>query len=524
MTALAGLTRDAAQYERDIIQHSFGVTMGLADRVQSFEGDGTRCDTALANFVAGQERLITIGVLDAAGYMWCASNGQRMDFGGDPLWPQRVANPVPMVNVVANGRVSKRPVVTILQPLFDEGAFAGYIFASIPHEDVYLPPEALEENDLSFITFTAEGQVMSVGGSGVNEVAALLPEGQELAELVGNGTVVFSADVPSGAHRIFAVSPIVHDTVYVLGSWNPEPRGMTFLPATISAQLFPIIMWITSLGVAFAAVHRLVIRHIKRLQKTMRNFASSRRLPSANTDPELVSEIEEILETFRITAQTVLAEEAELEQLVHDKNVLLKEVHHRVKNNLQLISSIMNMQLRQMKSSEAKAVVLRLQERVLGLATIHRNLYRTENLSKVQARDLLSDIVNQLLAMAEGPAARVRVERDFVDVPLYPDQAVPLSLLVAEAVTNALKYMDQTDDDAWIRLNLAQLDNQDLEICICNSRGESAGEVSSKGTGLGMSLMRAFAVQLGGDLVIEDGAEIYAVRVRFKPQAFIPGD
>lgn len=112
----------------------------------------------------------------------------------------------------------------------------------------------------------------------------------------------------------------------------------------------------------------------------------------------------------------------------------------------------MNMQVRQVKSPEAKAVVQRLQDRVLGLAMIHRNLYRTETLSQVRAAPMLADLTDQILAVGRENQGSLRLERHLDDVTLYPDQAVPLSLLVAEAVTNALKYVGHDgagDGFAW---------------------------------------------------------------------------
>ena len=117
------------------------------------------------------------------------------------------------------------------------------------------------------------------------------------------------------------------------------------------------------------------------------------------------------------------------------KDATIREIHHRVKNNLQLIASIMNMQMRQTRTAEAKGVLRGVQERIMSLATIHKSLYQTTGLSDIRANELLADIIRQTLRMATGPGKRINVSTDFDAISLTPDQAVPLSLLLTEAMT-----------------------------------------------------------------------------------------
>jgi hypothetical protein len=100
--------------------------------------------------------------------------------------------------------------------------------------------------------------------------------------------------------------------------------------------------------------------------------------------------------------------------------VLLREVHHRVKNNLQLIASIMNMQMRRAKSPETKALMKGLQERVMSLATVHKELYQTTGLADVRADELLGDLVRQIVGMASAPGGLFRIETTSRPIPLAP--------------------------------------------------------------------------------------------------------
>ena len=207
---------------------------------------------------------------------------------------------------------------------------------------------------------------------------------------------------------------------------------------------------------------------------------------------------------FERMMESVLHDEAELEDMVHQKEVLLREVHHRVKNNLQLIASIINMQIRKARNPETKALLKGLQDRVMSLATIHRELYQTTGLTDIRVDELLQSIVTQILRMAGKPGEPLAVETDLEDIRLTPDQAVPLSLLVTEALTNALKYASALPGkQPKLRVRLYRIGDSRAGIEISNSALQSGPKPDAMldgvedGSGLGDALMRAFAGQLG---------------------------
>lgn len=515
--ALASFTRDAAVAEREIVQRAFGMAIGLEPFARATWDSEAACAEGLADLIQDQEIAVTAGFIRPDGDMWCASTGGQYDFSDYPGWTDTVAAREPAVNVNPRAPVSKRPVVTVSQPFFRNGEFSGFVFVSVPHENLAFGRQIAEGGGFTVVTFTAAGEILTAMGQQEANPADVLPVSRSLEELGSSSSVQFRDTSVSGERRSYSVSPILDGTVYALGTWVPTPYRTTG-PISIRPEFFPMIMWITSLGVAFATVYRLVIRHLSKLRRQMRAFAQTRRLPETSNDRDVSGEIRELQQSFADMAETVLHDEAEMEQLVHDKNVLLKEVHHRVKNNLQLISSIMNMQMRELKSREAKAAVRRLQERVLGLATIHRNLYRTENLSKVNAPQMLTELTDQILALADAGKGSFDVDRKFADINLYPDQAVPLSLLVAEATTNAMKYVG-LGNDRWVRMRLVVVDETQILLEITNSKPEASSDLDAEtmdqGTGLGTNLMRAFALQLGGQLDFDDQPDHFTVRVKF---------
>ncbi|WP_051150468.1 sensor histidine kinase [Rubellimicrobium thermophilum] len=279
------------------------------------------------------------------------------------------------------------------------------------------------------------------------------------------------------------------------------------------------LMWAGSLVVAWWAAERLVTRHMRTLVRAIGEFASGHRSVAPLEMEGAPREIVEVARAFRRMTDTILHDEAELENTLHQKEVLLREVHHRVKNNLQLIASIMNMQMRRARSPETRILMQGLQERVMSLATVHKELYQTSGQTDVRADELLGDITRQILAMAAGPGRSFRVETEFAPVHLVPEQAVPLALLHTEAMTNAIKHAaPDAGGTPWLRLVFREGGGSgEAELEIANSAAAGTEETApdAEVPGLGRQLIAAFAAQLGGTVAEEAGPDRHTLRVRF---------
>jgi two-component sensor histidine kinase len=209
-----------------------------------------------------------------------------------------------------------------------------------------------------------------------------------------------------------------------MGIWTPEQAGQG-ADAERAPLLFPLLMWATSLRVAFWAIHRLVIRRVTELVARMRRFGRDRGLPDRPPAFGTPFELREIDQAFRQMGDSILQDEARMENAFRERGVLLREVHHRVKNNLQLISSIISMQLRRMPEPQMRAILRRLQDRVLTLASIYRSLYTSPDMGDVNAAPVIRAIIEQELRASEG---RVEATLDIEDLVLDPDKVVPAGL------------------------------------------------------------------------------------------------
>ena len=518
---LLALTERAALAERQQIQRALGTAQALAGTIGALL-NADRCDATLARLVDTAPRYSYAGYVRPTGEMVCSSDGERFDFSEFPGFEDAIADPRPNVQVNREAPLSKESVVIASYPV-SAGDGGGFAFVSLPHQRLGagdLPPDIASSVEL--ITFNAEGEVLS-SSQGLEGAEKRLPPPRVLRSFIGRPADVITGTDGLGRRRAFAVVPILRGTVHAVGSWDDAATLGASFGQAVPAWVFPILMWLMGLVVAYVAVHRLVIRHMRELRRQMREFAEHRRLPEEGLAPGAPAEIADMAATFAAMAERILREDAETEDRLHEQKVLLREVHHRVKNNLQLISSIINMQMRQIDSAEARHVLRRVQDRVLGLATIHRNLYQTDA-GTIRADVVLREIVSQLALMGAQPEGDTRIEAELEPLELYPDQAVPLSLLVTEATTNAVKYVGRPKGGGtpWIEVSLRVEGDGAAAITIANSKGDPLAPPprGEDGSGLGSQLIRAFAMQLDAAPRIEETGEAYRIVIRFMPMGF----
>lgn len=187
-----------------------------------------------------------------------------------------------------------------------------------------------------------------------------------------------------------------------------------------------------------------------------------------------------------------------------EKDLLLKEVHHRVKNNLQMVSSLLNLQAKTVRSSKVKQILTDGMDRIKSMALVHQRLYERGKYTEVDFNNYITQVIQHLLlSYKTSSQAKLNIKsKEFIDI----DRAITLGLLVNEIVTNALKHNKQ-HDDLVITLNLSKTtDDQYLLSVSDNGIGFNSNEVKKEKT-LGLRLIEILSKQLDGDLSIKNTAE-----------------
>ncbi len=516
LRAVSGITR--------LIQQAEAQSNLLSDLVPSVMNDDAACSALMRQAKAANPHASFVGFTRLDGVMRCSSDGRIADLSASPRFHFVAEQDDLAYTVAESGAVSGTSVLTISYPVRDAaGARIGFVSISLPHQGLDGLEKASRMNPvdhdkpLVILTFDKSGKVLTAS-DGLENAESQIPALRDLSGFNGRQAVSFMATSRGGERRIYSVVDLIPEQLYALGSWPAKAVPVVSPITQLPPILFPALMWAASLFVAYFAMQKMVIGHVKRLSRALRSFASGNRIVAELDVDGAPREIRDLAENYAKMTETILHDEAELEDTIHHKEVLLREVHHRVKNNLQLIASIINMQVRRARTPEAKAMMKGLQERVISLATVHRGLYMTSGLTDIDANELIRDIARQLMRATTGPDRQIATEIHIDDIRLTPDQAVPLSLLLTEAMTNAVKYASADSATPRLSVTLEQCAPMRARLSIRNTvatsgpRSESADEASS---GLGSQLLNAFVQQIGGTLSLHDSAGTYAVIVEF---------
>ncbi|HEY2734428.1 MAG TPA: sensor histidine kinase, partial [Polyangiales bacterium] len=195
---------------------------------------------------------------------------------------------------------------------------------------------------------------------------------------------------------------------------------------------------------------------------------------------------------------------SELQDMLSEKEVLLKEIHHRVKNNLQVISSMLNLQAMHIEDATVQSILNESRMRVQSIALVHEKLYESQDLSRVDFANYLHTLVNTTM-QAQGGSERniaTRIEAQTLRLPV--GAAIPCGLIANELVTNSLKHAFRGRDQGtiFVRLSCRDADWVTLEVGD-DGVGLPKDLDLRRVTSLGLDLVYTFAEQLGAEVGVE---------------------
>jgi PAS domain S-box-containing protein len=162
------------------------------------------------------------------------------------------------------------------------------------------------------------------------------------------------------------------------------------------------------------------------------------------------------------------AEEKVLQSLA-EKESLLMEIYHRTKNNMQVISSFLNLQAAQINDAKVNTLVRSVSSRILAMSLVHEKLYRSKNLSRINIREYIEDLVALMMSYHNFPDGKVTVLYDIEEVNFVIDTAIPLGLVIQEIVTNSLKHAFPGDREGVISIKLSRDSNGSVVLTIIDN-------------------------------------------------------
>ncbi|WP_312406337.1 histidine kinase dimerization/phosphoacceptor domain -containing protein, partial [Brevundimonas sp.] len=402
------------------------------------------------------------------------------------------------------------------------GRFDGAMVAVIPLSALQpdLDDPALPSGSQAALTDGA-GRVLTASEAGVFRLSG----GDDLAGWVSRaraeGSAVFEARDARGERRDYAGAALAGGDLYALLSAPSQGLLSWARLNPIGTLLLPLGAWLTAFAAVMLLSERIFIRWLDYLERVAAIYARGRFSVRPLQAMNAPAEIRTMAKTLDEMAEAITVRDRELTDALAEKDALMREIHHRVKNNLQIISSLLSMQQRALTDAPAKAALGDTRQRIAALALIYRTLYQSTDIRHADAREFLNELVGQLIASeaGRGPVVISSVDADSLHVD--PDKLAPLALWLVEAVTNAQKHAFALNGgELKVRFRV-QGDTSVLEV-EDNGPGAPAGAE----VGVGRTLMSAFAKQLRGEteFVAAPGGGTIARMTFATPEALIPVD
>lgn len=308
---------------------------------------------------------------------------------------------------------------------------------------------------------------------------------------------VFMKNLPAGAFMKDAAGRVVYANDYLvkLFGWGNILGRLTreLLPADLAESMEE--------GDRKALAHGplLIKERVRDSTRSERVFQTAKFPIARQGQPPIVGGI-----TVDIT-ELESAQQA-LRSSLEEKESLLKEVHHRVKNNLQVISSLVNLQLRKVKNEDVRAFLRDTQNRIRSMAMLHEILYRSGSVADVHFPLYLKRLCDHLACSFGSGARNVRLRHEISDVPLGPDQAITAGLIVNELVTNAIKHAFPSGQEGDVLVELRAPDNDSLLLRVAdNGVGLPSDTRLETAESLGLLLVVSLIRQLNGRLSLGSG-------------------
>lgn len=457
------------------------------------ESIGFQCAPRLQDVMARVPGYANLIRFDSIGRVACAAAGAPEDLGRrQQPWFQALATGTPLVVTSDTGGVAyaREPaLLASVRAQDDQGHFTGALTAVITlaslrptKTDNSLPAES----DVAITD--SQGQYLS------STTPTAFPESIK-GRLGGRARTqsIYWFDVDrTGLPRVFTSAPLIGTHYLILSAPSQGLANWIWLNP-ISALLLPILAFTLTLAAVWAVAERGMVRWIAYLRRIALIYGRGRYGVHPVRAQAAAPEIRDLAEALDAMAGALAARDVALKAMLAQKDLLMREIHHRVRNNLQVISSLLSLQQRALTDPAARAAVSDTRQRITALALIYRALYQGDELHRVDLGEFLEELIAQLVASDTGPAGVIETRMTLEPLEIDPDRLAPLALFAVEAIAEAKKR--GLGAGGLIRVNLSTIDAR-TQLDIFDSGGD--GRVAA-GDAVGRTLMKGFARQLHGE-------------------------
>jgi two-component sensor histidine kinase len=486
--ATAGRERDPI-----IIAERTLVTLSQNREVRAM---GKGCKAGLAAGLVGNPTLLNFARSDAQGKVSCSITPFEpgLSFAGEHWWKSGITRPTFTISAPVIGSITKRQVLVGMLPIAGaDDRNDGAVTVAIDYSWLRKSVATQDRIDKSIVAVVlADGKILMTNDR------LILPVFNP-TDAIGR---VAEATAPDGNVWLYSAAPLYGRELYIIhGAPRQELLATAQAQVRINLVLPLIAILLTSLAIWYAT-NRLVISWLDSLRTLAGEYATGNYEGDAKRFSKAPLEIAALGESLHLMARAVEQRDQDLQEALAVKTNLTLEIHHRVKNNLQIVSSLLNLQARRVSDPVAKAALDQTRARIGALAQIHRLLYEDSSDSEngvVDIAPLLTQLCVQLRVLHRHQAG-IDLVSDVSRCAAPVDTAVPLSLFAVEVITNAYRHGFDGISGGTITLSYSVLGN-DARLQVSDN-GTGFDELNTA-TSMGNQLMKGFADQLRGVLDVK---------------------
>jgi two-component sensor histidine kinase len=463
---------------------------------QDVRGISDRCDTALRASLNNYPPITNIARTDAQGMVRCSAIPfvGEVNLANEPWWQRGVkARGMTITKSPIYGPIAKRNVLFLILPLRTAtGQPDGTLTAAIDVD--YLRQGLLKVspgNDGALAIVTRDGNIVASGSRPIT----FEPNMNARQDLP------IEADGRDGTTWMYSLHKLYSSDLFVVYAEPREHLMAAAISQVRASILLPLISILLASVAIWVGTNRLALIWLRELRGVSARFAKGDFTDDRRRFERAPEEIAAFSEDLHSMADVIDRRNSDLTQALEAKGLLTREVHHRVKNNLQIINSLLTLQSGRVRESAAKAALAQTRARISALALIHRLLYEQDNgyeRGEVAIDNLMTELCTQLRSASRSvPSVELNCRASNFPVPI--DYAVPLTLFVVEAVTNAFRHAFPAGTRGVVVLEFHLAGG----IATLEISDNGQGYVISDEAGqMGTELMRGFATQVDGTLLV----------------------
>jgi two-component sensor histidine kinase len=459
---------------------------------------GVQCAPRLAELMQHMPGVVNLVRLDRFGRVACAADsvlGDRSRSSAEWFRSLKAGGPSVM-EPVSEGDFARQPALLVAARAEDPaGQFDGALVAFFNLSRFGATVDRTAPKDTQVALIDAEGRFLT--RDNLTAFFAAPPAGWR--KQADRRVYPFYGHDLAGTARVYTVTRVPGANLYaVLSAPSPGPFSWARLNL-LSSVIFPLIAFLATLVAVWVAAERVIVRWLHYVERIAAIYAKGRFTVRPLQADKAPPEIRELAETLDAMAETIVARDASLHESLAHKDALMREIHHRVKNNLQVITSLLSLQQRAMSDPSAREAMSDTRQRITAMALIYRALYQGPDLRRVELRGFLEELIAQLVAADhhDHPGA-IRTELHADDLEIHPDKLAPLALFAVEAISNAQKHAFNGRGGSLRVAFRVRGEEAELEIAD-DGPGSSPRQLTA---GVGRTLMNAFARQLHGSAEI----------------------